>query len=54
MLVPGVEVRWPQGESWGVVFAARDLWTGWWWALIDPDESASTHRLLMSVGVFHR
>ena len=54
MVVPGIEVRWPQGESWGVVFAARDLWTGWWWALIDPDESASTHRLLLSVGVFHR
>jgi hypothetical protein len=54
LVVPGFEVRWPLNERWGLVFTARDLWTGWWWALIDPEESESKHRLMLSAGVLHR
>ncbi len=53
VFTPGVEIHWPLSEDWGLVFAARDLWSGWWGALIDPEESASTHRWMLSVGVIH-
>ena len=53
LAIPGVEVHWPLNEKWGIVFSARDLWSGWWGALIDPEEAASTHRLMVSVGVLH-
>jgi hypothetical protein len=52
MLLPGVELRWPIGESFGLSFSVRDQLTGWWNAILDPSEGELNHRLMIAAGLY--
>ena len=52
MLLPGVELRWPMGDSLGLSFSFRDQLTGWWNAILDPSEGEVGHRLMIAAGVY--
>jgi hypothetical protein len=53
MLVPGLELRWPIRDGFGVTLSVRDQVTGWWWAIIDPSEGELNHVLMIGVGLYH-
>jgi hypothetical protein len=54
MFLPGVELRWPLGNEFGVSLSVRDQLTGWWDAIIDPSEGQLNHRLIIAAGMYHR
>jgi hypothetical protein len=54
MLIPGLEVRFGSSGSSGVALFARDQLTGWFNAIIDPDEGALSHRFVVGAGVYFR
>jgi hypothetical protein len=54
MLIPGVEVRFGSSGSWGVALFARDQMTGWFNAILDPDEGALSHRFVVGAGFYFR
>lgn len=51
MLLPGVELTVPVTPRWRLVLSARDEVTGWWNALLDPEEGAVSHRVALAVGL---
>lgn len=51
MLLPGAEVSLPVGSSWRLTLSARDQFTGWWFAVLDPDEYGVNHRIVFSLGM---
>ncbi len=54
LLLPGIEGSIPLRGRWHFRVVAQDMVTGWWNALIDPDEGAVGHRFLISVGLESR
>lgn len=50
----GIEARWPLGDRWGVAASVATAWSGWWGALLDPDESSAERRLLVAFSLVHR
>lgn len=53
MLLPGVEVRIPVRNGFGVSVSVRDQMTGWWWAVLDPEEGSLNHRVMITAGLYH-
>ena len=51
MLLPGIEFSMPVGSSLRVRVSIRDQVTGWWNAILDPDEGEANHRLVVSLGL---
>jgi len=49
MLLPGAELSIPFGSSWRLTLSARDQVTGWWFALLDPEEYGVSHRIVFSL-----
>jgi len=54
LLLPGVEVRIPTADSYGVTVSVRDAITGLLNAIVDPSERNIEHRFLISVGIYRR
>lgn len=53
MLLPGVELRLPLRDGFGASISVRDQVTGWWWAVLDPDEGSLNHRVMITAGLYH-